>query len=242
MLFVLLGLIVNCAEFQGKDEDNNEELQAILLALSNNAVCPTSAVSAAPTNGTRFDFTQCSGPASAALKLAGFTANEVQLIGGLVGSGNNSTIITDASRLSGSATEKKATIQITYVMNASDSTIDVIMPSNTSLSGATFQITTTELKKKLLNGTSALAKPGLWASSQGTEKTLCLEIHNENGAHMFGWNGPCASVNRGTYEFDEESVTGFDFSGDRIALRINKATVRSINIYNANIGTAGNIR
>ncbi|MDZ4727508.1 MAG: hypothetical protein SH817_15225 [Leptospira sp.] len=233
----------NCAElFQKEEEDKTAE--TLLLALSNNAVCSAgTSISAQPTNGTRFDFTQCSGPSAAALKLAGFTASNVQLLGGIVGTGDTSTLIRDSSSLSSTGGEKKASIQITYVLAASDSTIDVILPSTTSFSGPTFQITPSEIKKKLATGaTSSLGgRAGSWASSLSQEKTLCLEVHNENGAHIFGWEGECSSVTRGTYGFEEASLSGFDFSGDRIALKINKATIKSLNIYSTNIGIAGSI-
>lgn len=238
-------LFSQCAELTGGNDKEDNTAETLLLALSNNAVCPAgTAITAQPTNGTRFDFTQCSGPATAALKLAGFTASEVQLISGIVGGGNSSTIYTDASRLSSTGGEKKASVQITYILSASDSTIDVILPSTTSLSGPTFQITPGEIKKKsALGSTSSLAgKAGTWSSSVSQEKTLCLEVHNENGAHVFGWEGNCSAVARGSYGFEEESVSGFDFSGDRIGLRINKATIKSLNIYSTNIGTAGSIR
>ncbi len=238
-------LFSQCAELTGGKDKEDNTAEVLLLALSNNAVCPSgTAITAQPTNGTRFDFTQCSGPATAALKLAGFTATDVQLIGGIVGGGNSSTIVRDSSSLSSTGGEKKASIQITYVLSATDSTIDVVLPSTTSLSGPTFQITPSDIKKKSALGvTSSLGgKAGTWASSLNAEKTLCLEVHNENGAHIFGWEGACSSVARGTYGFEEESVSGFDFSGDRIALRINKATIRSLNVYSANIGTAGSFR
>jgi|GEM_PF-2398618 len=234
-----------CAELTGGKDKDDKTAETLLLALSNNAVCSTgTAIAAQPTNGTRFDFTTCSGPATAALKLAGFTASEVQLIGGIVGGGNTSTIYRDSSSLSSTGGEKKASIQITYVLSATDSTIDVIMPSTTSFSGPTFQITPSEIKKKLATGvTSSLGgKAGAWTSSLSQEKTLCLEVHNENGAHIFGWEGACSAVSRTTYGFEEEAVSGFDFSGDRIGLRINKATIKSLNIYSSNIGTAGSLK
>jgi hypothetical protein len=244
MILVFGTIYFNCAElFQSKEKDNSEA-ESLLLAITNNAACPSTVIAAQPTNGTRYDFTQCTGPASAALKLAGFTATDVQLVGGIVGGGNSSTIISDASRLSNSGGEKKASIQITYVLSQTDSTVDVIMPSTTSITGATFQITPTEIKRKTIFGATASlgGKAGVWTSSTLQEKTLCLEVHSENGAHIFGWEGECASVNRTSYGFEEEAIAGYDFSGDRIALRVNKATIRSLNIYSTNIGTAGSLR
>ncbi len=246
-LVFLISLIFlgQCAELTGGKDSEDKTAETLLLALTNNAVCPSgTAISAQPTNGTSYDFTQCSGTATAALKLAGFTATDLQLIGGIVGGGNSSTLVRDSSSLSSSGGEKKASLQITYVLSASDSTIDVVLPSTTSLSGPTFQITPGEIKKKSSTGaTSSLGgKAGTWTSSLSQEKTLCLEVHNENGAHIFGWEGPCSSVSRTSYGFEEEAVSGFDFSGDRIALRINKATIKSLNVYSSNIGTAGSLR
>ncbi|WP_411823114.1 hypothetical protein [Leptospira sp. 'Mane'] len=228
----------NCAELKKKKDDDNSALA--LLALAGSTACSTSAVSS-PSNGTSFDFTQCRGDASAALKLAGFTSANVVLSGGIVGTGTNSTIVADSSRLSNFGGDKKATIQITYNLSASDSYLEAVMPSTTSLVGPTFQFTPTEIKKKnILGATSALGgTPGIWASSVAQDKTICVEVHNENGAHMFGWQGACANVNRGSYEFQEDSVSGYDFSGDRIAFRLNKVTLKSVIIYSSTIGTAG---
>lgn len=246
LFFSSLFLLGQCAELTGGKESEDNSAETLLLALTNNAVCPSgTAIAAQPTNGTRYDFTQCSGPATAALKLAGFTASsDVQLIGGIVGGGNSSTIYRDSSSLSNSGGEKKASVQITYVLSNTDSTIDVVLPSTTSLSGPTFQITPGEIKKKSATGTTSSlgGKAGVWASSVSQEKTLCLEVHSENGAHIFGWEGPCSSVSRTSYGFEEESVSGFDFSGDRIGLRINKATIKSLNVYSSNIGTSGSLR
>lgn len=247
MISMLSGslFLCQCAEFSKKKNNDDATTVAVLLAISNNAVCPSgSAISANPSNGTRFDFTACSGPATTALKLAGFTAANVVLSSGIVGTSNTSTVYTDASRLSSTGGDKKATVQISYVLSASDSTIDVVMPSTIGLSGATFQISPTDIKKKSALGvTSTLGgKAGIWTTSLGQEKTLCLEIHNENGAHMFGWQGACSAVARGSYEFEEVAVSGYDFSGDRIGLKINKGTIKSLNIYSTKIGTAGAIR
>ncbi|TGN10086.1 hypothetical protein [Leptospira ilyithenensis] len=240
-LLTLILFAFNCAEFKKKKDNDTSGLA--LLVLAGSTACPTSSVSS-PSNGTSFDFTQCSGDAAAALKIAGFTVSNVVLSGGVVGTGTSSTIVADSSRLSNFGGEKKATIQLTYNLSASDSYLEVVMPSTTSLVGPTFQLTPTEIKKKnALGATSALGgTPGLWASSLAQDKTLCIEVHNENGAHMFGWQGACANVNRGSYEFQEESVSGYDFSGDRVSFRLNKVNLKSVIIYSSTIGTAGLVR
>jgi hypothetical protein len=246
MIIFVIFQFYNCAELlNGKDDSKDKDnLTALGLAfLVGAGSCPSTEISAQPTNGTAYDFTKCSGSVASALGSAGFSGSNVSLVSGIAGTSATSTIITNASRLSSTGGEKKASIEITYVLSASDSTLDVIMPSSTSFTGPTFQISTTDIKKKNPSGVvSALNTAGTWSSSLGTEKILCLEVHQENGAHLFGWTGSCATVNRGSYTFeDEDSVSGFDFSGDKIAVKINKATIKSMKIYSANIGTAGNI-
>ncbi|WP_243401260.1 hypothetical protein [Leptospira harrisiae] len=46
------------------------------------------------------------------------------------------------------------------------------------------------------------------------------------------------TVDRSAYQFEEENVVVI-ISGDRVALRINGATVKTLTIYNQSIGTAG---
>ncbi|TGL37812.1 hypothetical protein [Leptospira perdikensis] len=232
--------VMNCAElFQSKDEkDNNDALFALLL----NAGCTITNVSA-PTSGRKIDFTVCRGDANAALAASGFTSSSVSLSGGLVGTGSNSTVYTTSSSLSSLGGDKKASIEIVYVLSQGDSSVDAILPSTTNLGGPGFHILPTTVNKIASNGSnSALNTPRTWSSSVSAEKTLCLEVHQESGnAHVFGWESSCSSANRGTYQFEEDGVSA-DFGGDRIGLRINKATIKSITIYSSNIGTSGSFQ
>ncbi|TGM81544.1 hypothetical protein EHR01_01720 [Leptospira mtsangambouensis] len=229
--------VLNCAELFSSKEDQNDD--QLILALLVGARCPTTSVST-PTVGTRFDFTNCTGDANLALAGSGFQASNVTLSGGIVGTSNNSTIITNASSLSNSGGNKKASIEIVYQLNSASSTISAILPSTTSFGGPGFLIRDIRADK-IVNGTSsAFGTAGApWSSSVGQEKTLCLEIHEEGaGAHIFGWQGACATVDRSAYQFEEEDVIVI-LSGDRVALRINGATIKNMTIYNQSIGTAG---
>ncbi|TGK87119.1 hypothetical protein EHQ24_05875 [Leptospira noumeaensis] len=235
---ILLSLM-NCAElFQKDKKDNNDALFALLL----NAGCTISDVSS-PTSGRKIDFTACRGDANAALTASGFSSSSISLSGGLVGTGSTSTVYTNSSSLSSLGGDKKASIEIVYVLSQSDSSISAILPSTTNLSGPGFYISPTTVNKLTSNGSnSALTTPRVWSSSVSAEKILCLEVHQESGnAHVFGWESSCAAANRGTYQFEEDGVAA-DFGGDRIGLRINKATIKSITIYSANIGTSGSFQ
>lgn len=233
--------VMHCAElFQSKDKkDNTDAIYALLL----NAGCTVTDVSA-PSSGRKIDFTVCRGDANAALAASGFSSSSVSLSGGLVGTGSSSTVYTNASSLSSLGGDKKASIEIVYVLSQGDSSVDAILPSTTNLSGPGFHILPTTVNKIASNGTnSALATLSrTWSSTVSSEKTLCLEVHQESGnAHVFGWESACSVASRGTYQFEEDGVAA-DFGGDRIGLRINKATIKSITIYSSNIGTAGSFQ
>lgn len=240
MIISMLFAFGNCAElFSSKDKDNNEEL---ILAILAGTRCPSSAVTT-PTTGTRYDFANCSGDANLALAGSGFQASNVTLSGGLVGTSNNSTIVTNASSLSNTGGNKKASIEIVYQLNSASSTISALLPATTSFGGPGFLIQPTKADKIADGSSSAFGTAGApWTSSVGQEKTLCLEVHEEGaGAHIFGWQGACSTVDRGTYQFEEEDVS-VNLAGDRVALRINGATIKTLTIYNQSIGTAGSFR
>ncbi|MCW7481351.1 hypothetical protein [Leptospira kanakyensis] len=236
---ILLSFL-NCAELFQKDKnDNNDALFALLL----NSGCTISDVSS-PTSGRKIDFTTCRGDANAALAASGFSSSSISLSGGLVGTGSTSTVYTNSSSLSSLGGDKKASIEIVYVLSQGDSSITAILPSTTNLSGPGFHILPSTVNKIASNGSNSAfgTPPTPWSSSVSAEKTLCLEVHQESGnAHIFGWVSSCAAANRGTYQFEEDGVAA-DFGGDRIGLRINKATIKSITIYSANIGTSGSFQ
>ncbi|MGV3664508.1 MAG: hypothetical protein ACO1NV_00150 [Leptospira bouyouniensis] len=240
MIFTVLFSLGNCAELFSSKEDNNND--QVILALLAGTRCPSTTVTT-PTNGTRFDFANCSGDANLALSGSGFQASNVTLSGGLVGTSNNSTIVTNASSLSNSGGNKKASIEIVYQLNAASSSISAILPSTTSFAGPGFSLLPTTAQK-LVDGTASAfgGAAATWGSSVGQDKTLCLEVHQEGaGAHIFGWQGACSTIDRGSYNFEEEDVV-VSLGGDRIALRINGATIKSLTIYNQSIGTAGSFQ
>ncbi|TGL09275.1 hypothetical protein [Leptospira levettii] len=243
IVFVVFVSLGNCAElFQASKKDNNND--AIFAALlANSGSCGQSARSGAAGNGTRYNFFGCSGDATTTLLGLGFTAQNVSFNGGLSGTSDASTIVTRASSLSSSGGSKKAGIEVTYVLINASSTLKAILPSESNFNGPGFSIFLTGANK-LVNGTASAFddKPASWSSSLGIEKTLCLEVHEEgSGAHIFGWEGSCDTVNRNAYQFEQEDVA-LTVSGDRVALRLNNVIVKSLTIYSSVIGLGLMIR
>ncbi|MCW7504543.1 hypothetical protein [Leptospira paudalimensis] len=240
LVFVVFVSLGNCAElFSSKEKDNNDVILAALLA--NSGTCGQSARSGAAGNGTRFNFFGCSGDATTTLLGLGFTAQNVTFNGGISGTSDASTIVTRASSLSSSGGSKKAGIEVTYVLNNASSTLKAILPGETNFNGPGFLISATTIQKLVDNTSSAFTKSATWGTSLGIEKTLCLEVHEESGAHIFGWEGSCDSVNRSSYQFEQDSVT-VNVNGDRVGLRLNNVIVKSMTIYSSVIGTSGMIR
>lgn len=246
LLFSTITLsVVNCAElFQSKKKkDNMDALLAALLVAPN---CGVSAVSDSAGKGTRYQFTGCSGDVTTTLRAFGFTANGVSFAGGLQGSNNSSTILTNASSLSESGNDSKAGIEITYIMNQSDSTIDALIQSTPSFTGPGVHLSPT-VAKWLDSATAAdfVTTPSTpWTSSVGVPKTVCLEVHKENSkGHIFGWSIPCNLANRSAYEFEEEDATiTAGITEGRIGLKINKAVIQSITIYSTKLGLNNSIQ
>lgn len=243
IIFSILLTLGNCAElFSSKDKDNNND--AILAALlSNSGTCGQSARSGAAGTGTRYNFFGCSGDVTTTLLGLGFTAQNITFNGGLSGTSDASTIVTRGSSLSSSGGSKKAGIEITYVLNNASSILKANLPSEASINGPGFSIFATGANKLVNDAASAFDdKPASWSSSVGVEKILCLEVHEEGtGAHIFGWEGSCDTVNRNSYQFEQEDVA-LAVSGDRVALKLNNVVVKSMTIYSSVIGLGAMIR
>lgn len=243
-LLLLFPLVfTQCAElFGGDDDNNNDNLLALLLSTP---TCGASARSGAAGNGTRYNFSGCGADQNAVAFLTGigFTAQNVAFNNGLIANGSPARLVTNASSLS-EIGEKKAGLEITYVVNAGGD-LAVRMPATNSYAGPGFFIQQAGIQK--FDGTSPSAfalGSASWGSSAGVEKTLCLEVHEEGvGAHIFGWEGSCDAINRGAYQFEQEDVpvTG-GIPGDRIGLILNNVNIKSFTIYSSVIGTAGAIR
>ncbi|MCZ8342787.1 MAG: hypothetical protein O9301_07130 [Leptospira sp.] len=239
VILSVLAVFGNCAElFNSGKDDNNDEL--LLLGLAAGQGCPTSAVTA-PEAGTRINFEACAPlDTGLALSATGFQARSVTLSGGLVGTSGASNIVSLASRLSNVGGSKKATVEVVYRLNSATSWLAVHLIGTTNFNGPGFRLNATGPQKLVDTQPSALGTTS-WPSSVNTDKTVCLEVHEEGaGAHIFGWQGACASVNRGVYEFEEEDVViPSGLGGDRVGLILNGATVKSITIFTKNVGTAG---
>lgn len=239
MILLVLAVFGNCAELFNSEKDNNND-ELLLLGLAAGQGCPTTAVTA-PEAGTRINFEACSPiDTGLALSATGFQSRNVTLSGGLVGTSGASNIVSLASRLSNVGGSKKATIEVVYRLNSASSRVDVHLIGTTNFNGPGIRLNPTGPQKLVDTVPSALGTVS-WASSVNTDKTVCLEVHEEGaGAHIFGWQGACASVNRGTYEFEEEDVViPSGLGGDRVGLIVSGATVKSITIFTKNVGTAG---
>lgn len=239
VILLVLAVLGNCAELFNSEKDNNND-ELLLLGLAAGQGCPTTAVTA-PEAGTRINFEACSPiDTGLALSATGFQSRNVTLSGGLVGTSGASNIVSLASRLSNVGGSKKASVEVVYRLNSATSWVAVHLLGTTNFNGPGIRLTPTAPLKLVDTVPSALGTV-TWASSVNADKTVCLEVHEEGaGAHIIGWQGPCASVSRTVYEFDEEDVTiPSGLGGDRVGLIVNGATVKSITIFTKNVGTAG---
>lgn len=240
LLILAVSFFGNCAELFGKKDKGNDD-EILLLALAAGQRCPTSEVTS-PTPGTKYDFQNCSAvDSNLALQGTGFTPRSVTLSAGLVGTSSASNVSTVGSALSNTGGNKKASVEVVYQLNSASSFLSVHLIGTSNFNGPGFRLSPTGPQKLVDSVPSSLATTVAWASSVNTDKTVCLEVHEEGaGAHIFGWQGPCASVARGTYEFEEEDVNiPSGLGGDKVGLILNNVTVKSLTIYRQNIGTAG---
>ena len=99
----------------------------------------------------------------------------------------------------------------------------------------------------LASGSSTGSAPdsgGNTAAGTGSEKTYCLEFHEENGTHLFGWPKSCASLSdseKGSYTINKEGLTSAN-PGSRMGFILNKAVLKSFIVTSGKIGTAGSLQ
>jgi hypothetical protein len=232
-LFLILFGLVSCAE--RKKSDNSGALALLYLSLQCKSVSE-SASSIESTSRTQYNFSKV----NVSDNTCGFTLENIT--NGLTGTSADSKI--GSSRTFGS---DEVNIEVTYTLNSSSGTLDVIAlgsGSGTTISGPGFRISTTDVKYIKPEGTALAFGTGTSPTTTvGESKTLCLEVHSEGGgSHIFGWSGACADVsNRGTYEFEEDDVDGA-VSGSKIGFVLNNATITKIIVSDGPLGTAGSLQ
>ncbi|MCB1178533.1 MAG: hypothetical protein KDK36_13185 [Leptospiraceae bacterium] len=243
---LLLNLIIllffyNCSELFTKSDNSEEQRNnAILgyLVISQGGCTSQSAASIGSTQRTEYTFTgsNCN---TSSLPAIGFTGENVSP--GLIGTSTASKLASSGSfTLSG---EKKMNIEVTYTINSSSGYLDVVgnaSVSGSTATGPTFRIKSSTISIITSGGVETAIGTGSPPSSPvGTEKTICLEFHEENGAHMFGWNSACSAIsNRSSYDFDQEAVSTTN-PGSSIGFILNNVTLKKIIVSKGAIGNAG---
>lgn len=234
-LLVILFSFLACAE--KKESDNSNQLVALSI-LNGCGTTPTTVNSIGSTTRTEYNFTNCNNPSA----LSGFSVSNISA--GLTGTSTNSKL---ASTGTFGSDQKKINIEVTYILTTASSNLDIIAlgaGEGTALSGPGFRISPADVKYLKTDGTSGSFGTGTSpATVVGTSTTLCLEVHEEgSGAHIFGWSGACSLVsNRGTYQFDQEDVTGA-ISSRKIGFTLNNAILTKIIVSNGALGTAGSLQ
>lgn len=237
--------LIQCAETKKSNTTQTALLASLLQACTKTSLTETISNSAKGVSSpyrTKFDFSNCSGDAVGQLINLGFTGKNLSLNSGLVGTDSESSLVSLGSFVTGSA--KKVNIEVTYTLLASTSSLEVrgLATASSSAShkatGPGFQILPTGIKGLTDSGTVDLSSGSSEASAVNTEKTLCLEIHEENGAHILGWAKSCNSLTtseRGTYTLNKEGISAT--IGDKVNLVLNNARVKQFTISSF-IGTA----
>lgn len=239
---ILLLTFVQCSELFNKSSSDNSKRNAAagFLLLSQSGGCTQASVNTiGSTTRTEYNFSGVN--CVSGLATIGFVGENLQP--GLSGTSTSSRLASLTSFATSGG--KKMNIEVTYTINSSSGYLDVI--GNASVSGSiatgpTFRIKPNTISIVTSFGQETAIGTGTVPSSPvSTEKTICLEIHEENGAHMFGWNSACASVaNRATYDFEQESVVTTN-PGSQVGFVLNNATLKKIIVSRGAIGTAGQI-
>ncbi len=241
-ILILLFTFTQCSELFNKSssDDSQRNAAAAFLVLSQSGGCTQSSVNTiGSTTRTEYNFSGAN--CATGLAAIGFVGEN--LSAGLTGSSTSSRVASLTSFATSG--EKKMNIEVTYTINNSSGYLDVIgnaSVAGTVATGPAFRIKSNTIGiVSSLGVESAIGTGTVPSSPVGTEKTICLEIHEENGAHMFGWNSACASVaNRATYDFDQESVVTTN-PGSQVGFVLNNATLKKIIVSRGAIGSSGQI-
>ena len=243
ILTFILGMISDCEVFKAKKKsDNSSALAAAFLASQGGC---TSSTASSIGGSTRTSFNVSGTSCASGLAAIGFTGEG--LTAGLTGSGTGSRLASTGTFSAGG--EKKMNIEVTFLLTDSSGYLDVI--GNASVSGAQATGPAIRLKSSgtdvLASGSSTGSAPdsgGNTAAGTGSEKTYCLEFHEENGTHLFGWPKSCASLSdseKGSYTINKEGLTSAN-PGSRMGFILNKAVLKSFIVTSGKIGTAGSLQ
>ncbi|MCP5501454.1 MAG: hypothetical protein H7A25_16250 [Leptospiraceae bacterium] len=230
----------HCVESKSSGSDKGAAVAAYLLLQSGSACLSETNLPAIDTV-TRKEYKLVQTNCTTQLG-SGFIAENLGLSNrGLTGSSTSSRFASPTSYSLSSS--KKTNVEITYTLNSTSGHIDVIM--NAQASAASIQGPGVRIKSTLAYPLNQSGIEGSFTGSVpqspvGTKKTLCLEIHEENGAHIFGWSKSCASLStaeRSSYEFEVDSFQT-THPGSNIGFVLNSATLESFIVSQGAIGLA----
>lgn len=231
----LLFFLLSCAE--RKKSDNNQELIGALLFLQGQCPSPTPVASIGAATRVELNFAGCT-----STSLNGFVTENLSLSGGIRGTGSNSRLAS-----LGTYGDKKVNIEVTFTLNSAGASLDVIglgLSSSASISGPGLRISESTIVPFNHAGTTDTFTGTAPVTPLNTEKTYCLELHNESpDVHAFGWAKSCAELTdaeKGSYPFDKEIPSSFP--GKNIGFVLNNSTIKKIIVSTGNIGTSGSLQ
>lgn len=243
VLICISGMVSNCEVFKGKAKNSNSGAAAALFLASQGGCSQSSAASIG--GATRTSFNVSGANCASGLSAIGFIGEG--LSSGLTGSGTASRLASTGTFSAGG--EKKMNIEFTFTLSDSSGYLDVIGNASTSAAAATgplFRIKPSGIDVYASGSQTASApdKGGSITSSVGTEKTYCLEFHEESGAHLFGWSKACSLLSdseKASYEINKEGLSSAN-PGNKIGFVLNKAVLKSFTVTSGKIGTAGSMQ
>lgn len=243
ILFFIIISLWNCEVFKGKSKKDNSAAAAALFLASQGGCTQSSTASIGGATRTVFSVSGANCPSG--LSAIGFTGEG--LSAGLTGSGTSSRLASTGTFTAGG--EKKMNIELTFSLTDSSGYIDVIGNASTSgaaAAGPALRIKTSGIDAYASGSSAAAALDagGSTASPVNTEKTYCLEFHEESGVHMFGWTKSCSQLTdaqKGSYEINKEGLSSAN-PGSKMGFVLNKAVLKSFTVTSGKIGTAGSIQ
>lgn len=232
-------LFTNCGELFQRESASNKSKQALALLVisaTTPAGCKVNNITVQGQSATEYLVSECE---TGGLSALGLTGSEVSK--GLVGSSAASKLGNSRSFTSGG--ENKVNVEVTYTLNSSSSVFQVYMlssASGASMTGPSFKITPTSIVPVDNAGADGtMTSGGAITSPVGTQKTMCLEMHSESGAHFIGWNKPCSNLtssDKGTYEIEKDGFTTTT-PGNNIGFLLNGVTLTKF-IVTSKLGTS----
>ena len=255
ILILIQSLYIGCDVLNPPKKDNNAELAAALVALNasraTGASSCTSASTTAITNPgkvttpSRTDYV-VSGCSSSNLSSIGFSGENITA--GMSGSSASSRILSNSDFFSGTDSDKS--IEVTFVLNNSSSTLDIVTRASgtaaSSFNGCTIRIAPSNITFLSAGGSSSpttvAGNGSAITSAVGTSLTYCFDAHLESGGcHLIAWNKSCSSLTsaeRGTYPRDAEPVV--NSGGTRLGFILNGVTITNMKI-GTKVGSAGRL-